>query len=190
MRASGVEAVLNVLETAGFERLPKPLVVAGTSFDFDAAARGTEVSHDLVVVAASEMAPPRLVRLLSGLARTLDRVASRRPVTLVLLGDAVSPSITADLERHARVLRIESDDPEPDEVRTAVAVLMPLTLPTGGHRGRDPLVEVTEVLGAALTDEHELLLDAGRVGPDEVRSTLQEFVEAAFTDQAGGGDGS
>ncbi|HZJ48386.1 MAG TPA: hypothetical protein VFD97_05050, partial [Acidimicrobiia bacterium] len=61
--ASGVEVVLNVLETAGFERLPKPLVVAGTSFDFDAAARGTKVSHDLVVVAASEMAPRRLVRL-------------------------------------------------------------------------------------------------------------------------------
>lgn len=187
--ASGVEVVLNVLETAGFERLPKPLVVAGTSFDFDAAARGTEVSHDLVVVAASEMAPRRLVRLLSGLARTLDRVASRRPVTLVLLGDALSPSTTSDLERHARVLRIESDDPEPDEVRRAVAVLMPLALPTAGGRGRDPLGEATEVLGTALTVEHELLLDAARVGPDEVRSTLRGFVEGAFSDQAGGGEG-
>lgn len=183
--ASGVDAVLNVLERVGFERLPKPLVVAGTSFEFDAAARGTEVSHDLVVVAASEMAPRRLVQLLSGLARTLDRVASRRPVTLVLVGEAMGPSTTSALERHARVLRIESDDPEPEEVRRAVAVLMPLALPTAGRQGRDPLGEATEVLGPALTVEHELLLDAARVGPDAVRSTLRGFVEAAFSDQAG-----
>lgn len=182
--ASGVEVVLSVLERAGFKRLPKPLMVAGTSFEFDAAARGTEVSHDLVVVAASEMAPRRLVQLLSGLARTLDRVASRRPVTLVLLGDAMNPSTTSDLERHARVLRIESDDPELEEVRRAVAVLMPLALPTARSQGRDPLGEATEGLGAALTVEHELLLDAARVGPDAVRSTLRGFVEAAFSDEA------
>jgi len=177
--ASAVDTVLGVLETAGFERLPKPLVVAGSTFDFDAAARGTGVSHDLVVVATSSKAHRRLVRLLSALSRTLDHVGSRRPVSLVLLGGPPDGSVTADLERHARVLAIESGDPEPDQVRLAVAVLMPLALPSATTRGKDPLTEVAEILGSSLSKEHRALLEAAKVGPDEVRETLRRYVDAA-----------
>lgn len=177
--ASGVETVLGVLETVGFERLPKPLVVAGSTFDFDAAARGTGVSHDLVVVATNTRAPKRLVRLLSGLSRTLDQAESRRPVSLVLLGDEVDGATSTDLERHARVLTIESGDPEADQVRRAIAVLMPLALPSTTSRGRDPLTEVAETLGSALSKEHRALVDAAKVGPEEVRDALRRFVEAA-----------
>ena len=60
----GVEAVLEVLESAGFERLPKPLVVAGTSFDFDAAVKGTGTSHDLVVVVVGMFAVAEVLRSL------------------------------------------------------------------------------------------------------------------------------
>jgi hypothetical protein len=176
---AGVETVLDVLETAGFERLPKPLVVAGSSFDFDAAARGTGASHDLVVVAVSPQAPRRLVRLLSGLSRTLDQAESRRPVSLVLLGELLDSSSSADLERHARVLTIESSDPGPEEVHRAVAVLLPLALPSASSQGRDPLAEVAETLGSSLSEDHQAFLEAARVGPDEVRETLRRYVEAA-----------
>lgn len=187
--ASGVETVLDVLETAGFERLPKPLVVAGSSFDFDAAARGTGVSHDLVVVATSPSSSRRLVRLVSGLSRTLDQVESRRPVSLVLLGERLDGSTTADLERHARVLSIESGDPTPDNVRRAVAVLMPLEIPTATRQGRDPLGEVAELLGSSVSSEHQAFLEAARIGAEEVRETLRGYVDsaAAGTPDEGGG---
>jgi hypothetical protein len=178
---AGVETVLGVLEEAGFERLPKPLVVAGSSFDFDAAARGTGVSHDLVVVAASPKEPRRLVRLLSGLSRTLDQAESRRPVSLVLLGEQLNGSTGADLERHARVLTIESAEPGPDDVRQAVAVLMPLALPSAATTGREPLAEVAHALGRAMSQEHQALVEAARIGPDEVRETLRRFVDAGAT---------
>ena len=42
-----ISDVLAVLESAGFGKLPKPLTVVGTEFDFEAAARGTGTSHDL-----------------------------------------------------------------------------------------------------------------------------------------------
>jgi hypothetical protein len=73
---SGIDTVRGVLQTAGFVQLPKPLIVADSSFDFDAAVLGTGVSHDLVVVASGGSAPKRLARLLSGLSRTLDQVES------------------------------------------------------------------------------------------------------------------
>jgi hypothetical protein len=60
---SGMDTVLGVLQTAGFVQLPKPLMVADSSFDFDAAVLGTGVSHDLVVVASGDSAPMHLERV-------------------------------------------------------------------------------------------------------------------------------
>ena len=184
---SGIETVLAVLQDAGFERLPDPLVVADSAFDFDAAVTGTGVSHDLVVVATSPSTPRRLVRLLSGLSRTLDHLDSRRPVTLVLLGGQPDRSVVTDLERHARVLTIESRHPDPDEARQAIAVLLPLTLPSAASRGRDPLTEVAEFLRPAPSRDHLALIEAATVGPDAVRESLRRYIDGAAL---GEGDGS
>lgn len=188
--ATGIETVLEVLEGAGFERLPKPLMVAGSNFDFDAAVKGGGVSHDLVVVATSATAPRRLVRLLSGLCRTLDQVESRRPVSLLLLGEPPDAPTMADLGRYARVLAIESDTPGPDQVRRAVAVLLPLTLPTEQSQGRAPLTEVAEKLGKTLSAEHQALIDAARVGPEEVRESLRRYIDGAVQEESSGGSDS
>ena len=190
MNAPGVESVLRVLEDEGFERLPKPLVVAGSSFDFDAAVKGTGVSHDLVVLAASNASQDRLVRLLSALSRTLDQVESRRPVSLVLLGEAVDAQTMTKLEQHARVLTIESDAPHRDEIRRAIAVLLPLTLPTEQSLAKPPLAVVTEHLGAAISDEHRKFIDAAQVGPDEVREWLRTYIDDAADGESSEGSGS
>lgn len=180
---SAIDTVLEVLESAGFERLPKPLVVAGATFDFDAAARGTGVSHDLVIVATNPTEPRRLVRLLSGLSRTLDQIQSKRPISLVLMGEALDAAAVGDLEQHARVLTIESADPQPEQVRRAVAVLIPLALPSAGSRGRDPLAEVATALGPALSEEHAVLIEAARIGPDEVRESLRHYIDEAVASE-------
>jgi hypothetical protein len=179
--ATATETVLCVLEDAGFERLPKPLVVAGSVFDFDAAARGSGLSHDLVVVATELNSPQRLVRLIGGLSRVLDQVESRRPVSVVVVGPALDAATIIALERHARVLTVGSEDPEPNEVRSAVAVLLPLLLPDVSSQGRDPLTEVAQAFGASLSDDHRAFLEAARIGPDAVREALRRYVDAAIS---------
>lgn len=116
-----VQDILAVLERAGFERLSKPLTVAGTEFDFEAAARGTRTSHDLVLIATDRVPRRRLQRLVAGLARSLDLAASRRPMSLVLVG-GVAPDDRIELERYARVLPIASAAPDAAEIEEAVAV--------------------------------------------------------------------
>ncbi len=182
--ASAAETVLGVLEDAGFERLPKPLVVAGSTFDFDAAARGSGLSHDLVVVATELDSPRRLVRLVGGLGRALDQVESRRPVSVVVVGPALDAATTVELERYARVLTVGSEAPEPGDVRRAVAVLLPLALPTASTQGRDPLTEVAQAVGSSLSDDHRAFLGAARIGPDAVRETLRRFVDAAASGES------
>jgi len=178
--STGVETVLSVLESAGFSRLPTPLVVSGSVFAFDAAARGTVASHDLVVVARALNSSRRLVRLLSGLNRTLDQAESRRPVSLVLLGSAsIQRPMLTELEQEARVFIIDAEEPTAEKVSHAIAVLMPLTLPLTGNQEREPLAEVTEILGSKLTNEHEVLIESAKTGPEEVEDALRRYVEAA-----------
>lgn len=185
--SSGVDTVLEVLEQAGFERLPRPLVVAGSTFDFEAAARGTGVLHDLVVVATSGANPKRLVRLVSGLSRTLDQVASRRPVSCVLVGGKLNRSNIADLEQHARVLLVGASDAAPDLVRQAVAVLMPLELPAETAPGAEPLAAVAKILGASLSEEHRAFFAAAAAGPDAVRNALRQYIDGAARGERGDG---
>lgn len=174
---TGIDAVLEVLEASGFERLPKPLVVAGAIFDFEAAVRGTGVSNDLVVVAARTTPPRRLVQLLSGLSRILDQVQSRRPVTLVLIGMPSAGSTMTELERQARVLAIANENPDTEEVRSAVAVLLPLTLPRAMQHGREPLDEVAATLGSTLSEEQQALIARAKAGPEAVRDALRAYVD-------------
>ena len=180
--STAVELVLAELESAGFQRLPRPLVVSGAVFDFDAAVTGTGVSHDLVIVGGQGTDSVRLVQLLSGLNRSLDRVASRRPVSLVLIGSRPEPATLAELEDNARVMVIEGDQPESADIRDAIAVLLPLRLPPTKQEVIDPLDELVADLGRSASDEHRAIVDAARIGSDAVRETFRRYLDESLED--------
>lgn len=182
--AAGVQLVLDELKAVGFAPLTMPLQVAGAEFEFEAAAIGTGVSHDLVVVATAATEHQRLVRLTEGLSRALDHAKSTRPVTLICIGEA--PTLTAQdqLERNARLLLIRTHDPDAVQVRQAIAVLMPLTLPTEQKDGKEPIPEVLKALGSTATVEHLKLVRAAQDGTDAVRDALQTYIDEVFEDDA------
>lgn len=176
---AGVSDVLVVLESAGFEKLPKPLTVVGTEFDFEAAARGTGTSHDLVLIAADQIPTRRLQRLVAGLARSLDLASSRRPVSIILLG-TIAPGERIELERYARVLSVGSSSPSVTEIEEAIAVLLPLRLPNADIvHGNDPVNELMGALGLSEdTSDHIALVRAAADGSEAVRETLRRYVNA------------
>jgi hypothetical protein len=184
---SGVDTVMAVLEEHGYERRPRPLVVARTKFDFEAAAVGTKRSHDLIIVAGGAIAPSRLQRMVASVARGLDIGESKRPLTLVLVGP-VATSAKVEMEEIARVLTV-SADPTRAEVEGALAVLLPLkAVLGGGHRGLDPLDEVRAHLTKWNQDFDQFLL-AARHGQVAVEKALSRYVnEGANPTYAGGGD--
>lgn len=184
--ASGLEAVLEELKAAGFEQLEPPPRIAGAEFDFEAAAVGTGVSHDLVLVATRATHHQRLVRLMEGLSRALDHLESRRPVTLILLGEAPLLPVQDELERNVRLLLIRGDEPDEPQVRQAIAVLMPLTLPATQDSGKDPIGELTQALGLSITLEHLTLIQAAQGGADEVRNSLKQYIDDIFDEDNNG----
>lgn len=174
---TAVRRVVTVLESAGYVVLPKPLTIAGAEFEFDAVVRGARHSHDLVLIATDQVPRQRLLRLVSGLARSLDIEASRRPVSIVLLGE-IAPADRIELERHARVLPISSADPSVPEIEDAIGVLLPLGLPEAQlMHGGDPLNDVLRVLGPSrVSAEHISLIRAATDGPEAVRESLRQYV--------------
>ena len=183
--ATGLTAVLQVLEQSGFRRLPMPIVVGGASFEFDAALIGTGVSQDLIVVGGLATDPRRLAQLLSGLNRSLDRLESRRPVNLVLLGERPDRRSLVRLEAAARVMVLDTSEPTQANVLEAVAVLLPLHLPAAATAIIAPLDDVRERLASRVSIDHRALVDAASSGPDIVREVLREYLRNAFDDAAG-----
>jgi len=177
---SSIQTVLSILEGHGYERLEKPLVIVGTEFDFEAAARGTGTSHDLVLIATEAVPARRLTRLVAGLARSLDITASRRPVSIVLIGK-VEFSARADLETYARVLRVASTNPGRAEIEKAIAVLLPLKLPQATVLRSDGAADkVYEKLGARNTSpEHASLVSAAKGGTERVTLELKRYIDSA-----------
>lgn len=180
---NAVTTVMTVLSDEGYKAHKRPLVVAGSEFDFDAAAVGTGTSHDLVLVASREMPPLQLRRLVTAVARSLDVAASKRPITVVYLG-TLTTTERADIERFARVLVVPSLNPTRSEVEAAVAVLLKLRLPKAALRGREAMDEVHRALGAA-TPEQQRLLAAATGGAEQVREALRQFVNEAVSMQDG-----
>ena len=183
----GVQGVLGVLANAGFAPLPRPLRIVGTDFDFEAAARGTDTSHDLVLIATDRVPHRRLQRLVSGLARSLDVAGSRRPVSLVVLG-GIEASDRSELERYARVLPIASSAPDTAEIEEAIAVLLPLHLPNADlTHGSDPVNEVMAVLGPSrATSDHIALIKVAADGADAVRERMRVYANTitGWTDES------
>jgi hypothetical protein len=181
-----VETVLDVLEAGGYKRLPKPLIVSGAAFDFDAAVIGTGVSHDLVVVSGAMAELDRLAMLVTGLGRRLDVSGSKRPVTLVLIGTRPPRTQVRRLESYARLLFVDNADPNRGSITQALAVLLPLTVQPTGAESVAPIDELAQRLGARATEEQVALLAAASRGESAVRAVLAELLEAAFVEGAGG----
>lgn len=173
-----VESVVQILESVGFERLPSPLLVGGAAFDFDAAAIGTGVSHDLVIVSSPATPAEHLLNLLSALNRTLDRLQSTRPVSVVLLGTHPGSATMVELESHARILAVEGHESNAQSVRKALAVLLPFQLPATSDLVSDPIGELRDTLGSELTAEHSALLNSAQFGSESVEIRLRDYIDS------------
>jgi hypothetical protein len=127
---TAIERVISVLVGAGYKELPKPLFVASLPFDFAATLVAGERALDLIVVVDmdTEKDERGLNQKVQSLARALDLMRSRRPMTVVLTGSEPASATLDALGRVCRVLTVSvPTGPSPDQaLRDALAVLLPL----------------------------------------------------------------
>lgn len=125
-----VERVLEILRQGGYRELPKPLMIGTMPFDFAHTLIAEERALDLIVVVdlAQESDDRRLVQKIHALARALDVMGSKRPMTTILASAQPGPTILQAIGRVCRVLPVGAPSgPKAEEtLRDWLAVLLPL----------------------------------------------------------------
>lgn len=178
--ATPVDRVVALLKGAKYRSVETPVSIAGMDFDFPAVLIGPPRSPDLIVVSDAAMtSEERIVQRVEGLARALDVMQSKRPMTLIVTGPRFTgPSLDA-LARVCRILAA-GDASDAKVLKNALAVLLPLDLPDAEdvESGRMPEAEVEDAVVEALIEE------AVR-GQDAVKERLFELIEEPFGAEEG-----
>jgi hypothetical protein len=177
-----VTRVVDILTNAGYRQRAAPLTVASVPFEFAALLLGSDRANDLIIVLDTLVdAEERIRQKVEGLSRALDLMASRRPLTVVLVGPPPRPTIVEALARVSRVLTVgtPTGDNADRFLSDALAVLLPLALPDASEAVVDPLNEVRKHLPTD-TDQDFLvpMLGAATSGTDAVKEALRVALEA------------
>ena len=181
--SSAVDRVADVLIAANYRQLKTPLNIAGLEFDTAAAFVGARPSPDLIVVADTAFEnEQRIQRMVEGIARAMDVVGSKRPLTAVLAGPRPRGTTLDAMSRVCRVLPIGPPvQGDADEaLRNWLAVLMPLRLPEQTV-GADGSAEMASRLGD-LPPEIAALVDWAPQGVSVVQSRLQLLIAQPLAD--------
>jgi hypothetical protein len=175
-----VSRVVSLLTTAGYRQRETPVTVASVPFEFAALLVGSERALDLIVVIDTLTEPEvRIRQKIEGLSRALDLIASRRPLTIVLVGPPPRAMIVEALSRVCRVLSVGTPTGAGADtsVSDALAVLLPLDLADATESVVDPFGEVRRHL---LPTEHEeevaQMLSSALDGPETVKQTLRTLL--------------
>lgn len=162
------ERVAQVLTSADYRRLEAPLQVAGLIFSVAGAFIGGDRSSDLVVIGDMAADGERgVIQQIEGIARALDVVRSRRPLTSIIVGPRPIGRALEALSQVSRVLAVDEASDEL-ELRDRLAVLLPIELPISlGHdRDLDGIAEVSSVADPLLAE----LIEASALGEAAVRN--------------------
>lgn len=187
-----IEQIAIMLTDAGFRSLGASLSVAGLTFEFPAIFVGTPPSPDLVIVVDTAVeAPQRLVGRIEGLARALDVVGSRRPLTAVLAGPRPATSVLEALTKVCRVLPVNTMLEASDAdlligLRNWLAVLLPLDIPTPARQLADPISEVSSRT-ADLDPGVVALIKVADRGTVAVRHRFHELIDSTLRPDTGRG---
>jgi hypothetical protein len=177
---SPIQRVVTLLTNAGYRPRELPMTVAKMPFEFSAVLLGADRALDLIVLVDTlTEAESRIRQKIEGLSRALDLVASRRPLTVVLVGPPPRAAILEALGRVCRVLTVGTPTGKGADrfLSDALAVLLPLELPRADETVADPIGEVQKRLPAS-PDKEGLsdLLKAAPQGADAVQDALRMWV--------------
>ncbi len=187
MRATTpADQVITLLTEAGYRVQRMPLRVGGIDFDFTAALLGGDHSTDLILVVEMGTGIDKRARQkVEGVARALDVMGSRRPMTTVLVGGRPSAEDLSAMARVCRVLPVEHLLDESD-LRDRLAVLLPLRLPDpdndGALVGGDAVPPASDEMSAALVTAS---LQGEAAVADLLHSLVAEPFGEAWRDRVG-----
>lgn len=181
MMSGPVERVATLLASGGYLQLSSPIAVAGVPFEFDAVLVGTERAHDLVIVIDTVLASDRrLSQQVEALGRALDVAGSLRPLSVVTVGPPPRPEVLDVMSRIARVLVVHPHG-SGDDLIDALAVLLPLNVPTPSSEAHEGLSNVAAWAASSSDPAGVLsLIPSSKFDADAVSKALAKYLSSPF----------
>jgi hypothetical protein len=123
----------------------------------------------------------RLMRSVDGIARALDVVGSRRPLTAVLVGPSPTITVLAELSKTCRVLPIglASNEPGDQPIKDWLSALLPLDIPAAAVNLDNPLASLESATERDVPASR--LLKAARSGKEAVSEEFLRQIEEALS---------
>lgn len=181
INATPVGRVCEALTGAGYQRLTESIEISGLKFSFPAVFVGTGVSSDLIVVVDTAFEKEvRIIQQIEALVRSLDAVQSLRPLSIVVTGPRPTGRQLGALSRLCRVL-LAADAADEEQLKNALAVLLPLKLPEGPPEAPD-VDKLLQVHSEQREPLVKALVSASRHGAVEVENCFFEIVRQPFED--------
>jgi hypothetical protein len=175
-----VSRVVNLLTAAGYRQRETPVTVASVPFEFAALLVGADHALDLIIVIDTLTEPEvRIRQKVEGFGRAMDVVASRRPLTIVLVGPTPRAAIVAALLRVGRVLPVGTPTGLGADafLRDALAVLLPLKVDHASESVVDPFAELRRHLEPTRREEEVAPIYAAALdGTESVQQTLRDLL--------------
>lgn len=186
MAAGPTERVADLLLAAKYKRMPLPLRVAGLDFDVAGAFVAVGRFADLVVIGdMAAQGERKVLQQVEGIARALDVMRSRRPLTTIAVGPRPVGKTLEALAQVGRILCVE-EATDPAELRDQLAVLLPLELPATLSADRD--LGAGEALDLSNHPLAIQLLETSKRGEVAVRDEFHEALSAVFAETEAKGD--
>lgn len=180
-----LERISAILSNAGYRRLASPLTIAGINFDIPLILVGTGSNPDLILVADTAFEKDaHLQKKVEGVARALDVMRSKRPLTVILAGPRPGAAALEAMAKVCRVLPVgtQIDSNEDETLRKWLSILLPLKLPTPTAELADPLAEVQRRLGTKSDPIVDRLLAAAPQGTTAVEQAFLDAVAEPIGD--------
>src|SRR5262249_16382542 len=133
----------------------------------------------VVVDILTEQPEARIRQKVESLSRALDLMASRRPLTVVLVGPPPPVATLEALARVSRVLTVGTPIGEAADaaIKNSLARLLPLYLPNATEIATDPLTTVrNEIANDAEVEVLSPLFDLALSGPEAVKQALRTII--------------
>lgn len=176
------DRVAELLVANGYRQVIVPLQLAGLTFEVAGAFVGLGHSADLVIV--GDMAADgerKVVQQIEGIARALDLMRSRRPLSTIIVGPRPVGKTLEALAQVGRILPV-GEAVDAADLRDQLAVLLPLILPKSLSADRD--LGAGEALTLPDDALAEVLVETSKLGEAAVRDRFHAALRSVFTADA------
>jgi len=163
-----------LISTGGYRQILMPLRVGDIEFRFDSVLLGPSGADDLaIIVDLQAIAGNAIRRRIRGLVTVLDRLNSRRSVSIILVIRSEPKFELEDLDKYCHVCIVRPDR----SLESSLLSLLPLVLPSPSTEYETAEGALKQELGSSIPDSFSALIERAAKNKSDVQEYMEKEID-------------